>query len=635
MSSNPWPQVYLIGALKTGTTSLHAFFKKHRGFYVPDKKYLRYFAREIHASFSWGANEEAHRALYLEAFKGAGPEDVAIDCDNMTMLNPHAPRRIAAVRPDAKIIVVLRDPIERAWSHYLSNTERATETRDPRQAILGLATAQPGMDVPDEYYLDGMYHMLLMRFAQYFPRRQFHLIDYNRLLTHPDEVQEELCRFLEVKQDNAIRLGSFRENQTHVARGSVVRSLHRFRHTRLGGLIRDATPEFLRNRLLALFFSSTAKKSIPQDIYAILALGYAEDAESLNAGWGFNANKWIFAWQRNHGTSASLSSKSGSLVNTGIVYKAARAAAQMARINYARWANDDSKSDTVAKLRRELKSSSPLAVPKTEAEQAWHRNINELVYYACNRYPAAFLTWPVVRKTMFFDNIPYAAVEFNYLRSLPDWSARWQLSIAENPFGFPSLFPYYKTASGNTIHHSYHIARFERSSGRPISDFNYIVEFGGGYGSMHRVARQAGFKGVYVIYDLECFSALQRYYLRSIGSNVAETPDRAEPESVVCISTRSELEAVLQRMTGKEGLFIATWSLSETSLEFRREFTPLIAGFSAYLIAYQDHFKEVDNATAFEALTQSLASGVEWKVEPIRHMAGNAYLFGDRTAKNV
>ncbi len=184
----------------------------------------------------------------------------------------------------------------------------------------------------------------------------------------------------------------------------------------------------------------------------------------------------------------------------------------------------------------------------------------------------------------------------------------------------------YPTTSGTLIHHAYHFHRFESATGRSIVACTEIVEFGGGYGSMARLVTRLGFRGRYHIHDLPEFSALQRFYLRSVRAEVGE----GELADALFGITRSERREEASPSAGSQGdaVFLATWSLSETPLGLREEWRPALARFRYFLIGFQDRFEDIDNRTWFEDFAAS-RQDVEWRFVPAVHRGeGRRYLFG-------
>jgi len=182
------------------------------------------------------------------------------------------------------------------------------------------------------------------------------------------------------------------------------------------------------------------------------------------------------------------------------------------------------------------------------------------------------------------------------------------------------------------IQHAYHIAILEESLAVDIRSLRGIVEFGGGYGGMCRLAYRLGFRGQYLIFDLPVFSALQRYFLESNGlaTGGASAVNASRP-AVACVSSMREFSEALESWPGpEESLVMATWSLSEAPLRMRDAFLAKTDAFGFFLIAYQERFEGVDNRKFFEVWSRGIASDFEFNTVAIQGIPGNWYLLGKR-----
>jgi hypothetical protein len=264
------------------------------------------------------------------------------------------------------------------------------------------------------------------------------------------------------------------------------------------------------------------------------------------------------------------------------------------------------------------------------SEMEWVANMKRLRYLVANRSPREFLRWDVIRKTMFVNQARYVRTELEYLKSRPDWRGRWRPAIEETTVGHPVPYLQNLASSGNLIHHAYHLAQFEESTGARVEDIDHVVEFGGGYGSMCRLFHRLGFQGKYGIYDLPEFSALQKYYLTML-----ELPVRAIGEwqaldaGIWCVTEVADLKAFAATEQKTNTMFVGTWSISEAPVPVRKLVLPLLSRFNFYLIAYQDQFGEVNNVDFFEHWKKSQGQ-VNWSNWRIPHLPGNSYLMGSR-----
>ncbi len=265
----------------------------------------------------------------------------------------------------------------------------------------------------------------------------------------------------------------------------------------------------------------------------------------------------------------------------------------------------------------------------SESEKEWAQFVNRLRELILTDDPRNFLHWDVVRKTMFISNSSYIEIELNYLKSLPNWNTCWRGAIKEYFVGHPLPCVFDSTSSGNSIHHAYHIAKFEEITNVKISDMNFIFEFGGGYGNMCKLCYQRGFRGKYIIFDLPQFSALQNYYLQMLNLPVKPIDKFIDEETgFFCISDYKQLtNAINIHGEAEDAMFIATWSLSETPLHIRESILPLAENFNYLLVSYQHQFGEINNIDYFTK-QQNLINQKKWHDWQIPHLPGNSYLIG-------
>ena len=282
----------------------------------------------------------------------------------------------------------------------------------------------------------------------------------------------------------------------------------------------------------------------------------------------------------------------------------------------------------------------PEQAAESASEEEWLSNVNRLGELVFNEDPREFLRWDIILKTMYITCADYTKPELKYLRGHPDWNTRWRDAVKESHVGHPVPYWRYPDSSENLIHHAYHIAQFEDRTGRRIDGMDFILEFGAGYGSMCRLIHKLGFRGRYVAFDLPAFSALQKFFLKSMSLTV-HPPDRFREEAsgIACVSDISQLSALISGQGDmSESMFVATWSISETPVGLRDSILPLLSSFKAFLIAYQAQFREVDNIAFFKGWTAARTDiqWWDWKIEQIpnhnRYLVGRAKSAGTRKA---
>ncbi len=282
----------------------------------------------------------------------------------------------------------------------------------------------------------------------------------------------------------------------------------------------------------------------------------------------------------------------------------------------------------ISQLRKRVKKA-PLNKQTKFAHSQWSKNIATLKSQILKNNPKKFLQWSVIRNTMFIGNAIFTLKEFDYLKK-HHWE-KWKEAIKEKRYIPTEPYLFYPKSSGNLIHQSYHLAQFELISGKKIKDFDFIFEYGGGYGSMCQLVHNLGFKGKYIIFDFPVFSAIQAFFLKMNGLIVNENQidvKNGESSSVSQIFCLDNLKLVKKAFPKKgKGLFIATWSLSESPLEIRRQIYQITKNMDFHLIAYQVRFNEIDNQKYFKTY-QSKFNKSKWKEWEIPQLKNHSYLFG-------
>jgi hypothetical protein len=245
------------------------------------------------------------------------------------------------------------------------------------------------------------------------------------------------------------------------------------------------------------------------------------------------------------------------------------------------------------------------------AENRWNANRKRLRHLVGHDNPALFLNWDVIRQTMFCHCPQMADYALNFLTKLPDWQTRWSPAMREDLIGYPVLQPHMPTTSDAIIQQALFLALWEKQSGRRVDSLSSILEFGGGYGSLARFAYRMGFRGRYYIYDLPEFCLLQQFFLAAL-----------EIPNVTCINDLASIPANLS-----PELFIAMWSLSETPLELRNRFMPLLVATRLHILSFQDHFDGNQNLPYFANWTQA-RKDVRWTKFIIPWLQDNTMLIG-------
>ena len=193
----------LAGAQKSGTTALHYFLEKHRRITMGDQQEIHFFDDE--EIFSRPPDYDKLHSHYPPA----SPSAIAGDCTPIYLYWPPAAQRIHEYNPAIKLLALLRNPIERAFSHWNMLRFKKWEPLDFLDALQEekKRIAQSlSFEARQFSYVDrGFYTKQLERFFSLFPREQFKIIKFEDFRNKQRETLDSIFQFLGVQPRGFIR----------------------------------------------------------------------------------------------------------------------------------------------------------------------------------------------------------------------------------------------------------------------------------------------------------------------------------------------------------------------------------------------------------------------------------------------
>ncbi|MGH7933204.1 MAG: sulfotransferase family protein [Candidatus Binataceae bacterium] len=193
-----WPNFFIAGAAKAGTTSLYSYLKQHPQVFLPKIKEPQYFASVKPApEYAHLVDAVTDRGRYLKLFRGAERYAAIGDASPSYLWDPEAPNRIKRTVPHARIIISLRDPVERAFSHYLMDYREGAQDLPFYEAICeDVARKKKGIGVSFLYVEFGQYHAQVRRYLNTFGPDNVEILMFEQLRRATREVIARIVRFL-------------------------------------------------------------------------------------------------------------------------------------------------------------------------------------------------------------------------------------------------------------------------------------------------------------------------------------------------------------------------------------------------------------------------------------------------------
>ncbi len=289
--------MFVVGVAKAGTTSLYYYLKQHPEIYLSPIKETHYFSTDIKVeefsklykthtfldlesyfskrpleelALSFVRKEEHYKAL----FEDRKEEKIVGECSPSYLNSETALKNIYKYNPEAKIIVSLRNPISRSFSHYLMAL-RLGHTKDPFRIAFEKDRNAPnkGWGKTELFYDLSMYAEQLKRLYAIFPKEQIKVVLFEDLISRTAETMQECFSFL--------NLSPIQINQTEAHNVASVPKNRAFNHFIVKTGIKKTTAKLIGKKIKRkagdLLYQKNKQIKITQEDKAFLRKLYAED----------------------------------------------------------------------------------------------------------------------------------------------------------------------------------------------------------------------------------------------------------------------------------------------------------------------------------------------------------------------
>lgn len=315
--SPPLPNFFIVGAPKAGTTSLYYYLGQHPEVYMSPVKEPNYFAAEIRLGNvgaqwqDWAQRENAslRRYLrgpmqekrfggiisswpdYLKLFQNVNGEKAIGEASVCYLWSKTAAQNIASIAPHAKIIMVLRNPVDRAFSQYKQALASGLVHKSFREQVrMSLNNKSDKFELLNPFLEFGCYYEQVKRYVELFPAENLRIYLYEKYRDAPAETLADIFRFLKVDPQFSPDIS---EKQLKALVPRLIWVSHMLKKYSVWSTLKNAIPTPILPVVRRLVFRSGQTVGLDPDDRAYLTTYYREDSVRLSTLIGRDLHAWF------------------------------------------------------------------------------------------------------------------------------------------------------------------------------------------------------------------------------------------------------------------------------------------------------------------------------------------------------
>ena len=292
-----YPNFFIVGAAKSGTSSLWQYLKQHPLVFMPEDELYKEpgFFSDL---------RRGKRTLdnYLEIFSKTKENHTLVgEASTAYLTDPSSAKNIYDFNPQAKIIIVLRNPVDRAYSLYNWMTQDGYEYAPTFEIALKFEKYRKNKKIPNffepEYYYNylyfnsGLYYQQVKRYLDLFERNNVHIIKFDDLKNNFEKTYSNLCSFLEIEK-TPISPKIFNKSKSLFS-PTIQFILRKINNSLNKHIKKNTRTKETRDKLMKLGVIKKKPFKIKKSTKQMLKSKYIQDIKNLSKLTDINFNSWL------------------------------------------------------------------------------------------------------------------------------------------------------------------------------------------------------------------------------------------------------------------------------------------------------------------------------------------------------
>ena len=278
--------VFIVGAPKAGTTSLHYYLNEHPEILMSSMKEPDFFLEKEIADLGlyYGTTRINTPQKYHNLFSDKKDEKIFGESSVSYLYYPEVPKRIKEYNTKAKIIIMLRNPVDRAFSHYLMDS-RLGLLSDKFEDVFN---KKEGLKF-QQYFLLGNYYEQVKRYFDEFSKENVHIIRYSDFKKDAEQEVQKAFKFMDIDSSCKVNFKTV-HNSFFMPKGKIIRKIYSI--VWLRKLLSFLFPFVLVTFIKSALFRKGEKPKITNESRKIFIEYYLDDICKLEELLSINLSEW-------------------------------------------------------------------------------------------------------------------------------------------------------------------------------------------------------------------------------------------------------------------------------------------------------------------------------------------------------
>ena len=282
---------FIVGAPKAGTTSLYHYLSEHPQIEMSSQKEPDYFSDK--AINEQGMYYGKNRVNTLDKYESLFVQKESVvygEASVSYLFYDNVAEDIKKYNPNAKIIIMLRNPIERAFSHYLMDY-RLGLISDSFENIIAKKSKHKKAHLFYQQYIEvSKYATQIQRYLDFFEKENILFIDYEDFKKNVSKTVDQVYNFLNISTEFVADINT-KHNTFIMPKNKIIRLIYSFVFLRK--ILTFLFPVYLVKNIRVLLFKSDKKPELLKETRSLLKKIFNDDIKKLEEVLAKNYSKWI------------------------------------------------------------------------------------------------------------------------------------------------------------------------------------------------------------------------------------------------------------------------------------------------------------------------------------------------------